>query len=285
MTNRILYSFSSLLLLLFACVSINTAMAQTGSVNGIIIDQSTGDPLVGTTVLITELERGTAADVGGRYTIENIPVGTYNIRFSYVGYRTEVREVAIQQGNNELNVEMRIDAAGLDELVVSGYATIPKREITGAISQVRGRDVGGLDIASPDQALQGRIAGAQVTNLSGQPGGAVRIRVRGIGSINAGNEPLYIVDGVPMSNDDRSSTLGSSNASNVLNVVNPRDIESIEVLKDAAASAIYGAQAANGVILITTRRGQAGNTQFNLSANYGVMEDLKRLDVVEGPDW
>jgi len=263
----------------------SVAVAQTGTLTGTVTDQSTGEELTGATVLITQLERGAATGIDGSYTIENIPVGDYNVRFSFVGFRTINQSVTISQGENVLDVVMSLDAAGLDEIVVSGYSAIPQRELTGSMTTVRGRNVQGLDIASPDQALQGRVSGARVTNLSGQPGGSTYVRVRGIGSINAGNAPLYIVDGVPISSVDQSSTLGSGNASNPLNAINPRDIQSIEVLKDAAASAIYGAQAANGVILITTRRGSAGNTQFNLTSSYGVAEELNRLEVIKGPEW
>lgn len=285
MMKRILQSLSAFMFVFFVCAFSGIATAQTGSLTGTVTDQSTGEALVGATVLITELERGSAANIDGEYAIENIPVGDYTLRFSYVGYRTVSRVVTITQGENALNIEMSLDAAGLDEVVVSGYAVIPKREITGSISQVRGRDVSGLDIASPDQALQGRISGTRVSNLSGQPGGATYVRIRGIGSINASNDPLYIVDGVPISSVDRSGTLGSGSASNPLNAINPRDIESIEVLKDAAASAIYGAQASNGVILITTKRGSAGNTQFNFSSSLGLSEELSRFEVIEGPEW
>ena len=285
MMKRILLSLSTFLFVLLVSAFSSVAVAQTGTLTGTVTDQSTGEELTGATVLITQLERGAATGIDGSYTIENIPVGDYNVRFSFVGFRTINQSVTISQGENVLDVEMSLDAAGLDEIVVSGYSAIPQRELTGSMTTVRGRNVQGLDIASPDQALQGRVSGARVTNLSGQPGGSTYVRVRGIGSINAGNAPLYIVDGVPISSVDQSSTLGSGNASNPLNAINPRDIQSIEVLKDAAASAIYGAQAANGVILITTRRGSAGNTQFNLTSSYGVAEELNRLEVIKGPEW
>lgn len=270
-----------LILLLFSIVFSVSAIAQDRSVSGVVTDAENGDPIPGVTVVVVGTNVGVATNNEGEYSL-TVPEGSTTLRYSFVGYRTLTEQI---RGRSVVNVELQLDMALLDEVVVSGYSAIPKRELTGSMSTVRGRDVQGLDIASPDQALQGRVSGARVTNSSGQPGGSTYIRVRGIGSINAGNAPLYIVDGVPISSVDRSGTLGSGNASNVLNAINPRDIQNIEVLKDAAASAIYGAQAANGVILITTRRGSAGNTQFNLSANYGIAEEMNRLDIIEGPEW
>jgi TonB-linked SusC/RagA family outer membrane protein len=270
-----------LILVLFSIVFSLSANAQNRSISGVVTDSESGDPIPGVTVLVVGTNIGDATSREGEYSIQ-VPEGNNVLRFSSIGYTTLDEQIG---NRNIINVEMESDVAMLDDVVVSGYSAVPRREITGSLSQVSGRDIGGLDIQSPDQALQGRIAGARVSNLSGQPGGSTYIRIRGIGSINAGNSPLYIVDGVPISDVDRSGTLGSSSASNALNAINPRDIESIEVLKDAAAAAIYGAQAANGVILITTRRGSAGETQFNLSANYGISEELNRIDIIEGPEW
>ena len=270
-----------LILLLFSIVFSVSAIAQDRSVSGVVTDAQSGDPIPGVAVVVVGTNIGVATDNEGEYSLR-VPEGRTTLQFSFVGYRTLTEQIG---GRSEVNVVMRLDLALLDEIVVSGYSAIPQRELTGSMSTVRGRDVQALDIVSPDQALQGRVSGSRVANLSGQPGGSTYIRVRGIGSINAGNAPLYIVDGVPISSVDRSGTLGSSSASNALNAINPRDIQSIEVLKDAAASAIYGAQAANGVILITTRRGTAGDTQFNLSANFGIAEEMNRLDIIEGPEW
>lgn len=266
-------------------LTVGSVFAQDGGIVGTVTDARDGETLVGATVFIQQLNRGAATDSEGRFAITSIPAGTYDVRVSFLGFQNLQQRITVANETITVNFELQQDVFGLDDIVVSGYSVVPRREITGSISQVRGRDVDGLDIASPDQALQGRISGARVSNLSGQPGGATYVRIRGIGSINASNEPLYIVDGVPISSVDRSSTLGSSSASNPLNAINPRDIESIEVLKDAAASAIYGAQAANGVILITTKRGNAGQTQFNFSSSFGISEELNRLDVVEGPEW
>jgi len=270
-----------LILVLLSIVFSFSAIAQDRTITGVVTDEGNGEPIPGVTVIVVGTNIGNATNVSGEYTIV-VPEDRNTLRFSSIGYVTVTERI---NSRTIINVELASDVAMLDDIVVSGYSAIPKREITGSMSQVDGRNVQGLDIASPDQALQGRISGARVSNLSGQPGGSTYIRVRGIGSINASNAPLYIVDGVPISSVDRSGTLGSGSASNALNAINPRDIQNIEVLKDAAASAIYGAQAANGVILITTRRGSAGDTQFNLNTTYGVSEELNRLETIGGPEW
>jgi TonB-linked SusC/RagA family outer membrane protein len=279
-----------LLVVLLAVFALPLSLfAQTGSLTGQITSAATGEELPGATVIVEQLTRGASTDLNGEYQLVLLPAGTYTVRYSFVGYRSLRRTVTIGDGEVVLNVQLEEDIFGLDDVIVSGYAVTTKRELTGAISQVRARDVEGLDIKSPDQALQGRAAGARVTNLSGQPGGGVHIRIRGLGSINASNDPLYIVDGVPITDVDRGGIFGNAAAnnatSNALNAINPRDIESIEVLKDAAAAAIYGAQAANGVILITTKRGVRGRTTFNVSSSIGLVDEIKRHDIIEGPEW
>lgn len=256
--------------------------AQTGSLSGTVTEATTGDPLPGATVIIEDLGLGTSTDADGRYAMTNIPEGTHSVSVTFVGFRTVERDVEISSGATaSLDVALDEDVLGLEDVVVVGYAQIPKREVTGSIASVQGRDVDRLDVQSPDQAMQGRLSGVRVTNTSGQPGGGVHVRIRGMGSIEGGNDPLYIVDGVPISFVDQSSQAST----NPLAGINPRDIESIEVLKDAAAASIYGAQASNGVVLITTKRGQAGRTQFNVSASTGAVSELKRHEVIEGPEW
>ena len=170
----------------------------------------------------------------------------------------------------------------LNEVVITGYGvSTQKRDVTSAISLVSGKSIENLPIQTLDRALQGRAAGVQVTSLSGQPGGAVQVRIRGTGSINGGNDPLYIVDGIQVA----SGGLSGASSSNVLASINPNDIESIEILKDAASAAIYGAQGANGVVLIATKRGRQGKTQFNLSVQEGVTDRLKTLDVLTASEF
>jgi TonB-linked SusC/RagA family outer membrane protein len=258
-------------------------MAQTGSLTGQITDQATGETLPGATVFIPDLNVGQSTNLDGVYRLDNVPAGTHTVRVSFVGYRTLTRSVTITAGETTtMNFGLQAQTFELDDLVVTGYVVQPRRELTGSITQVRGADIENLPIQSFDQALQGRAAGVQVTAASGQPGGAIVVRVRGTGSINAGNDPLYIVDGVQV---NMNTDVGTQASSNPLASINPADIESIEILKDAAAASIYGAQAANGVVLITTKRGRAGRTEFRASMQTGWTEDINRYDMVDGPTW
>lgn len=181
-----------------------------------------------------------------------------------------------------LDVQLTSSSKELSEVVVTGYgnATI-KRNLTGSAVSVSGSTIENLPMQSFDRALQGRAAGVRVTATSGQPGGAVNVRIRGVGSINAGSDPLYIVDGVQVANGG----LSGQASSNVLASINPNDIETINVLKDASAAAIYGAQAANGVVIITTKRGKAGRTKFNFTAQEGFTDVLKKLDVLTAAEY
>ncbi|MCU0450632.1 MAG: TonB-dependent receptor [Bernardetiaceae bacterium] len=266
-----------LLSIALAMLAVVSAFAQTRTVSGKVTAADDGSPLPGVSVLIKGTTTGTTTDVNGAYRLANVPEKA-TLVFSYVGFiRTEV-EVGQR---TELDLALKSDEKILSEVVVTGYGTQEKREITGAIASVSGQTIQNLPVQSFDRALQGRAAGVQVTALSGQPGGGINVRVRGVGSINAGNDPLYIVDGVQVANGG----LGGQASTNVLNSINPNDIESIEVLKDAAAASIYGAQAANGVVLITTKRGKTGRTQFEFSAQEGVVDRLKKLDVLTATEF
>lgn len=260
------------------------AFAQETGVQGTIYDADDGDELPGATVLITALDVGTTSDADGNYELTGLDPGTYTVNFSFVGYRELERSIEVEEGEiATLDVELIPEAFGLDELVVTGYGIRERREVTGAISSVGGDRVRGRTIQTPDQALQGQSAGTQLVGSSGQPGAAANIRIRGIGSIHGENDPLFIVDGVPIEDYFRSD-IATTN-SNVLGSINPSDIESIEVLRDAEATAIYGAQGANGVVLITTRRGEEGVTNFTASVRGGVHEPHRSYDFMEGPDF
>ncbi|MEN9838630.1 MAG: hypothetical protein RL177_109 [Bacteroidota bacterium] len=205
----------------------------------------------------------------GRYTI-NIRSNTAVLIFTSVGFKTQT----ISTGDRTVvDVAMVSDVSVLDELVVSGYGVTPKRELTGSISSVKASEIGDVPLQNAESFLQGRAAGVNITTNSGNPGGAFRVQVRGVGSINAASEPLYIVDGVQIS----FSNLSGQTSMSPLNQINPNDIESIEVLKDAASAAIYGAQGAAGVVIITTKRGRQGDTQITAKVERGVRESS--LDV------
>jgi TonB-linked SusC/RagA family outer membrane protein len=240
-------------------------LAMAVTVSGKVTGEN-DDPLPGVNVTVKNTTTGTVTDAGGNYTL-TVPNESAVLVFSYIGYTTE--EVPV---GTRTSIDMKLvpDIKSLSEVVVVGYGTQQRRDVTGAIASVNANDIKALPLTSLDQALQGRAAGVQVTQNSGAPGGSVSVRIRGVGSIN-GSEPLYVIDGFP--------TQGG------LNSINPNDIESIEILKDAGASAIYGSRASNGVVLVTTKRGRAGKAKIEFDSYYGVQGPWKKIDVLNGPDF
>lgn len=256
--------------------------SNTGSLTGRILDAGTDEPLVGATIYIQELEIGRAADVAGGFEIENIPAGEYTLQITSIGYQSVTRPIEIIEDEElELILVLEPDIEFLDDVVVTGYSVRQRSIPTGSLTRVEGSEFREALIQSPDQALQGRMSGVLVSHSSGQPGSGLMVRVRGIGSINASNSPVYIIDGVQVRTDHTSVNVPD----NALASINPNDIESIEVLKDASATALYGAQGANGVVLITTRQAKRGQTQINVSSQIGYNEQPKKLDIMDGPTW
>lgn len=259
------------------------AIAQEGTVSGVVTDGDTGEPLPGASVVISELDTGTSTAADGTFTLDGIPTGEYDVTFSFIGYNTEQVPVNVEAGEvAELDVTLFADAAELDEVVVIGYGERTRRDVSGSVSSVRATDIEGRAIVSADQALQGAASGVRVTASSGEPGGGLDIRIRGTGSISAGNQPLFVVDGVPINSDD---DIGGQASTNPLAGIRAQDIESIDVLKDASAAAIYGAQAANGVVLITTKRGEAGETRIEFDASVGAVESTQTFDMMDSQEW
>jgi TonB-dependent starch-binding outer membrane protein SusC len=253
------------------------AFAQGRVVTGTVTSGEDRLPLPGASVVVKGTTIGAATDLDGKFSL-NVPEGSNVLVFSFTGFVDQ--EVSL--GNRtQVVVELQPDLASLEEVIVTGYGTTPKREVTGAVSSVKGELIQNLPMQSFDRALQGRAAGVQVRSANGLPGGAVNIRIRGVGSINAGNEPLFIVDGVQLNNQSNASFTQS----NPLAFLNPNDIESMEILKDAASAAIYGSQAANGVVIITTKRGKQGKARFEFNAFGGSTEPMKYLDVLGGDEW
>lgn len=234
--------------------------AQGIVVNGVIKDQQ-NQTLPGASVLVKGTQTGTVTDIDGKYSI-TVPNGQSVLVFSFIGYGSQ--EVVV--GNqNQVNVTLTSDLRNLDEVVVIGYGTQKRGDVTTAIASVDTKDLDERPIIQAAQALQGKAAGVQVTQPSGKPGSALSIRVRGATSVQAGNEPLYVIDGVPTM-DTRD--------------LNVNDIESIQVLKDASSAAIYGARASNGVVIVTTKRGKANQSQISFNAYYGVSNIAKKIDVL-----
>ncbi len=244
---------------------VNAGMAQT-RVTGTVTASEDGSPIPYAVVLLKGSRGvGTNTDADGRYALSDIPSDAVLI-FSYVGYKTQ--EIPVS-GRTVVNVEMVTDALALDEVIVVAYGTSTRGSFTGAASVVKADAIRDVPTLSFENAMGGKIAGLQITTLSGQAGSTSSIRVRGLGSMNASNEPLYVVDGVPVISGNVSQ-MGNYTTSNVMNTINPSDIESITVLKDAAASSLYGSRAANGVIVITTKQGKQGKPVVNFKASVGI---------------
>ena len=256
-----------------------TVTEQQKSVTGKVTDSS-GGSLPGVSVVVKGTTTGIITDVDGNYSLGNIPENA-TLQFSFVGMRSQEIEVGNQ---TTINVSMLVDAIGLDEVVAIGYGVTKKSDLTGSVTSVKAKDLENVKMQSIDQGLAGRAAGVQVINSSGVPGSAPAIRIRGTTSLQGANEPLYVIDGFPIYAGGGSGNAGgqdgSSNISGISNI-NPNDIASIEILKDASATAIYGARAANGVILITTKSGSIGNDKISFSANYGLQNVTKKYDVMD----
>jgi len=257
------------------------ASAQEKTVSGTVTDQN-GTPLVSATITAKGSKTAVVSDAGGSFKI-TVPAGTRALVISYVG--AQDREVSIV-GTSTVTVSMDVTDTRLNEIVVIGYGTAKRSNVSSAVSSVKAKDLKDLPVAGVDQAIQGKVAGVTVMNNSGQPGGGVAIRVRGVTTINA-NDPLIVIDGVVYNSNTKSSSgyagLGGSNGqtgNSFLATINPNDIESIDILKDASAQAIYGSQAANGVILITTKKGKAGEGKLNYDVYVGQQQIYRKLDVM-----
>ena len=256
-----------------------TANVQT--VTGMVVDPQ-GTPLIGATVQPKSSNGlGVVTDADGSFTID-LASGDEILVVSYIGYRLREIEVANQ---STLTVELEEDYAELDEVLVVGYGTAKKSDLTGSVSSIDVEELNSTPLTSLDQGLQGRAAGVQVTQTSGQPGAVATIRIRGGNSLQGGNEPLYVIDGFPIYNGGGVNTPGAGPAVNGLASINPNDIESIEVLKDASATAIYGSRGANGVVLITTKSGAQGRDEISLETYYGVQQVARRMDLLDATEF
>ncbi|WP_375437571.1 TonB-dependent receptor [uncultured Hymenobacter sp.] len=244
------------------------------------IVQPNGEPLPGVTIVVKGTTTGTSTDAEGRFTLSVPPGGI--IVVSSVGFVR--REVTITEATPNLTIKLAEDTKALDEVVVVGYGTQKKGDVTGAIASFNAEKLTERPIARVDQALVGQLAGVQVKQTTGVPGQGFSVQVRGSGSITAGNEPLYVIDGFPLENTSQNAA-GRFGSGSPLDNINPNDIENIEVLKDAAAAAIYGSRAANGVVLITTKRGKSGKPKFTLNSYVGVTEKVRGLDMLSAEEW
>ncbi len=256
------------------------AYAQEMDVEGVVTEGQSNLPLPGVNVTVQGTTTGTTTNIDGEYTL-SVPSEDAVLLFSFVGYETQ--EVPVD-GRSVVNVELAEDIAMLEEIVAIGYGTLRREALTGSVSAV---DVEPADIgltSSPQELLQGRAAGVHVIRNNGEPGSGATIRIRGGTSINASNDPLYVIDGVPIDNSSIEPG-GYGTARNPLSFLNPSDIQSLDVLKDAAATAIYGARGANGVVLVTTKSGLEGQVTLDYSGSVSSSSIARKLDLLSGEDY
>lgn len=248
-----------------------TLMAAERTIKGVVKDADQGDPLPFANVVIKGTTVGTNTDMDGNYEIE-VPEGAV-LEFSYSGYDTQTRKITANT-KSVLNVSLSVPT--LDEFVVTGYGIQKKTDVTGSVSSLNEAKLKESVATSIDQAMAGRVSGVNVTSTSGQPGQATSVRVRGVSTLNGSAEPLYVVDGMPIGGGDASH----SASTNPLASINPADIVSMDVLKDASATAIYGSRAANGVVMITTRKGKSGDAKISYDGSFSLSQFTKRYDMM-----
>ena len=272
-----------LLLILLFLIGGSVAWSQSAAVSGVVTASDNGQPLPGVSVALQGTTRGTTTDADGRYTLDVTAGAT--VVFSFIGYQARPVKVGNQ---SKLDVVLEPGADQLDEVVVVGFGTQTRRDLTGSVSSVDARQLAQIPTANFQAGLQGLAPGLNVTNGSGSAGSGVRVRIRGTGSLTSGGDPLYIVDGVPIESESGSNfnnTARGTQPVSPLNTIDPNEIQSIEVLKDAAAGAIYGSRAANGVIIITTKRGKAGKTKFTGSIQAGTSAPTNRVSYLNGTEY
>jgi TonB-linked SusC/RagA family outer membrane protein len=259
------------------------AAQERGSVAGVVVDAATQQPLAGALVTIQATGASGLTDERGRFLLANVPRGTHTLRVQFLGYELVTREVTVGATTEPLTIALETDPLRLDELVVVGYGTERRRAVAGSVASLRPETVKDLPIKSINEILQGRLAGVQVTQNSGTPGAAITVRIRGSSSISGGNEPLYVIDGVPLHQGGYSagSTVGFGGQDiDAISDLNPN-----EILKDASAAAIFGSRASNGVVLITTKRGTTTRPEITFGAYYGTQKDWRRLDMLNSPEY
>ena len=260
-------------------VSFTLSYGQSGSIGGTVTDAS-NQPIPFVSISISSTTQGSVADMDGNYLIKQVKPGTYNVVASFIGYTSVTQQVSISEGKQtKLNFTLKEDVILLNQAVAIGYGTTEKKDLTGSVASVNAKEFNKGIIATPEQLIQGKTAGVKITTNGGAPGSGSRIRIRGGTSLNASNDPLIVVDGVPLDNN------GISGAPNGLSLINPNDIENMTVLKDASAAAIYGARAANGVIIITTKKGSASSFHVDFNTNFAISTVADYTDVLSADEF
>ncbi|MEQ8472146.1 MAG: TonB-dependent receptor [Marinoscillum sp.] len=287
MENRLRFFNPQVIISMLLMVLSLYAYAQEKMViSGTVLDD-TGEPIPGVSIIAKGTNLGTTTDFEGLYRLE-IPAATQTLVFSFVGFVTQEINIGSQ---TRIDVKMQMDIAELAEVVVIGYGSIEKKDVTGAMTTVTPKDFNKGVMTNPTELLQGRVSGVNITPSSGEPGAAVSVNIRGANSIRSSNQPLYVIDGVPLSGGNTTEggsgtgDTGGSQAKNPLNFLNPDDIASIDILKDASATAIYGSRGANGVVIITTKRGKSGQGNVSYSTYVSASQVRKKMDVLSAIDW
>lgn len=278
-----LHFLGKLAAIIFLIISLSSTVFAQTVVKGIIYDNDKL-PLVGATIQVAGTNVKAQTDAEGKYQIA-VPSATSKLIVSFVGFESQTVSV-----NNQTLVNVTLASLNnLEAVVVVGYASVKKSDLTGAATTVSAKDFNKGPLNAPDQLIQGKVAGVQMINNSGQPGGASTVRIRGNSAITGSGQPLYVVDGVALdgrsARPSTSAGIGIAPDGNPLNFINPADIESMEILKDASATAIYGSRAAYGVVLITTKRGKSGDAKIDVSASAGVGTISRRVDVLSGDEY
>jgi TonB-linked SusC/RagA family outer membrane protein len=283
MKNNPIYKMAIILLL---CILQTAVNGQGREVTGTVLDTE-GNPMPGVSIMVKGSSQGAITGIDGNFAL-NVPNDSAVLVFNFIGYVSS--ELAVG-GQSVIEIVLKEDVMQLDEIVVTGYGTSKKSDLTGSLTSLKEDDFNKGSVTTPEQMMQGRIAGVQITSNNGEPGSGSQIRVRGLSTFRSGSQPLYVVDGIPLDFASSSpkgangSALNGAPATNPLNFINPGDIQSIDILKDASAAAIYGSRGANGVIIITTKKGKEGKGEVEYS-NFVSMSKLpKKLDVLSADEW
>src|SRR5690606_38909398 len=274
------FSFIRYTLTMMTLVFSSMVFAQQKTVSGLVNDEL-GNPLMGATVKITDGSAATVTENDGSFRFQ-VPQSATQLEISFIGYQTTSFPIPADDSPLQITLQQSNDQ-GLDEVVVIGYGTARKKDLTGSMVTIQARNFNKGIMTAPDQLIQGKTPGVMVINNTGQPGGATTVRIRGNSSIRASNNPLFVLDGVPMSgNSPLPEGRGgfSSDRGNPLSYLNPSDIASMDILKDASATAIYGSRGANGVVIITTKKGVAGSPIVNIGASTGLSGMREYPDVL-----
>jgi TonB-linked SusC/RagA family outer membrane protein len=263
----------------------SAAVAQSGVVRGSVIDSASQRGIPGVLLAVSGTTRSAVTDDAGRFTIRNVPLSSTIVRAQRIGYAAQDRSFTFAGDTASVTLVLRPIAVQLSEVVSIGYGTSSRLDINNAVASVSATDIENKPLAGLESAIQGKMAGVQVTNNAGNPGNGISIRVRGPASVNAGNQPLYVIDGIPIIQEDYGQLgLGGQDVTSISSL-NPDEIESIDVLKDAAAAAIYGSRGSNGVVMITTKRGRAGLQRVNFSTYYGSQSAPRKLSLLDAKQY